>query len=347
MDGSLKMINIGIIGMGRMGIIHHEFINETNGLNVIAVCDKSKKRELEVKSKHELDLYLDIDEFLSIPEIDYDVVCTTNESHEGLAIKALNKGKNVIVEKPMSTSYESALKMVKAAEKNNKSLFVHHSTLWDRDYTTIKDTIKSGILGKILVIQSRAMFWGEFWAGWGIDGMENPWRIKKEYGGGLLMDWGPHLIGQLLQIMKKEPVGVFGILQSGLWATEVPDHFSANIKFDDNIICQIEASNNCRIASPRWYVIGTKGTLTVPSFLSNVWDKIEINYEKDNGKKEIINITLVGHPGGGLEPGFYNALLQYEHGDKDAMVSMYESLSGMKIIDMIIKSSKENKYVEY
>ena len=161
------------------------------------------------------------------------------------------------------------------------------------------------------------------------------------------MDWAPHLIGQLLQIMGKKPVGVFGQLQSGLWATEVPDHFSAVLKFDDDLICQIEASNNCRIAIPRWYVIGTKGTLVVPAFLSNVWDKVEINYEKDDGKKEIINITLVGHPGGGLEPGFYDTLARFENGDKNAMVSMYDSLAGMKIIDMIKKSSQENKYIEY
>ena len=342
------MVNIGIIGMGRMGIFHYELISSTKGLNAVAACDKSEKRKLEVENKcGGLDLCLNIDEFLSIAEMDYVVVCTTNESHEELTIKALNKGKNVIVEKPMSISFESAQRMVAAAEKNRKNLFVHHSTLWDRDYTFIRDTIKSGILGKILVIQSRSMFWGEMWAGWGIDGMENPWRIKKEYGGGLLMDWAPHLIGQLLQIMNKKPVGVFGMLQSGIWATEVPDHFFAVLKFGDDLICQIEASNNCRIAIPRWYVIGTKGTLVVPAFLSNVWDKVEINYEKDDGKKEIVNITLVGHPGGGLEPGFYNALVRYENGDKNAMVSMYDSLAGMKIIDMIKKSSQESRYIEY
>ncbi|MCL4377301.1 MAG: hypothetical protein M1409_02785 [Actinobacteria bacterium] len=94
-------------------------------------------------------------------------------------------------------------------------------------------------------------------------------------------------------------------------------------------------------------MIGTKGTLVVPAFLTNIWDKIEVNYEKEDGKKEIMEIKLVGHPGGGLEPGFYEALVKYEQGDKCALVSMYESLTGMKLIHMIMKSSKENNYIEY
>ena len=151
----------------------------------------------------------------------------------------------------------------------------------------------------------------------------------------------------LISTLNKKPVGVFGMLQSGLWATEVPDHFFAVLKYDDDLICQIEASNNCRIALPRWYLIGTKGTLIVPADLSNVWDRAEINYQKDDGKKEVMEINFIGHPGGGLEPGFYSALVKYENGDKNAMVSMYDSLAGMKIIDMIKESSEESKYIKF
>ena len=60
-----------------------------------------------------------------------------------------------------------------------------------------------------------------------------------------------------------------------------------------------------------------------------------------------MEVTLVGHPGGGLEPGFYNALVRYVNGDKTAMISMYDSLAGMKIIDMIKKSSQGSRYIEY
>jgi predicted dehydrogenase len=93
------MINIGIIGMGRMGTYHYELINNTDGLNAVAVFDKNEKRTPEIKDKCGLDLCMDIDKFLSIEKMDYVVVCTTNESHEALTLKALNAGKNVIVEK--------------------------------------------------------------------------------------------------------------------------------------------------------------------------------------------------------------------------------------------------------
>ena len=54
--------------------------------------------------------------------------------------------------------------------------------------------------------------------------MENPWRIKASYGGGMLLDMGPHLVNQILLIMKKDPIGVYGMLQSGIWSKEVDDH---------------------------------------------------------------------------------------------------------------------------
>ena len=341
------MINMAIIGMGQMGMIHADIITKNKGLNLIAVSKKSPKRLKEIKDKYGVDVYTDNDKLLDIKEIDYVVISTTNETHEELTIKAIKKGKNVIVEKPMSIDYESTLRMIKTAEEHKKNLFVYLSTLWDRDFLLVKDVISSGALGNILVIQSKWMVFGEYWTGWGIHGMDFPWRIKPEYGGGILMDLGYHLIAQMLQIINKDPVGVYGMLQSGLWTTEVDDYFFSIIRFDDDIICQIEGSNNCRIPLPRWYVIGTKGTLIVKGSLEELYDEAEINYIKDDGKKEIKKIKLVDYPGSGLSDGFYVDLVKFAKGEKKEFISMHESSKAMKILDLIRKSSKENRFMTY
>lgn len=76
----------------------------------------------KIKEKYAVDFYTDLDEFLNIKKLDYVIISATNDVHEELVIKALNKGKNVIVEKPMSINYGSTQRMIEVANKNNKNL---------------------------------------------------------------------------------------------------------------------------------------------------------------------------------------------------------------------------------
>lgn len=345
--GDKTMINMGIIGFGRMGMVHADIISKIKDLNLIAVSKKSSERSKEIRDNYGVEVYTDNDKLLDIREIDYVVISTTNETHEELTIKALNKGKNVIVEKPMSINYQSTLRMIKAAEENKKNLFVYHNFRWDRDFLFVKSTIESGKLGNILVIKNNYGEFGESWAGWGIHGMENPWRIKAEYGGGILLDMGPHLVDQILLLMGKDPIGVYGMLQSSPWSGNVDNHFFAIIRFDSNIICQIEISNNCRISLPRWYVIGTKGVLEVAGLVEYIYDNVKINYIKDNGEKEIQKIKLVDSIESGLTPGFYKDLVKFLKGEIKEFVSMYQASKIIKILDLIRKSSEENRYVNF
>jgi predicted dehydrogenase len=339
------MIKIGIIGMGRFGMMHAEWIKMHKELQLVAAAEKDLSRIKEIEDKYKIKVFDDTAALIDMEDIDYIVIATTNEAHEDLAIKALDGGKNVIVEKPMSLDYEGSVRMVQTAEKYKKNLFVHHSTLWDRDYLLVKDVIESGLLGEILVVKSSAIFFGEYWAGWGIQGMAFPWRIKSECGGGLLMDWGPHLITQLLMLTKKELRGLYARLQSGIWACEVEDHFMADLDFGDNTIYQIEASTNYRIPYPRWFIIGTKGTLMMPSKLTNVWDEAQINYVGADGNKEIKNINLVGHPGAGCSGGFYEDFVRFINGEKKEFLSMHMSSLSMKVIDAIRQSDKIRSFV--
>jgi predicted dehydrogenase len=236
--------------------------------------------------------------------------------------------------------------MIRAAEAAKRHLFVHHSSRWDRDYRLVKEVIASGLLGDILVIQSKVTLCDEGWPGWGIEGMANPWRIKAKYFGGLLFDWGPHLVDQLLLMVGKPLTGVFGQLQSGVWSTEVDDHFFAVLKFDDKALCQIEVSNNGRIALPRWYVIGSRGTMEVRGSKEPFWDQAEIVYMRDDGKKESRLVKLHDVCESGAEGGFYEDLIPHVEGRKKDFVSMYEAAQVVRVLELIKRSSQENRFVD-
>lgn len=342
------MLKLGIIGMGKMGEFHINWMIPQNRLELVAACEKNENRLSELRSKYpQIRFYKNVDEFLSTEDLDFVVIVTTHESHEELTIKALNKGKNVIVEKPMSMTYESTLRMIDAAEKNNKHLFVHQSSRWDRDFLVLKETIKSGKLGEILCVQSKVTLCDEGWPQWGIEGAANPWRIKGQYGGGMLFDWGPHLVDEMMLLMNEDPISVFGILQSGVWTKEVDDYFFATLQFDNDVVCQIECSNNARLAAPRWLVIGSKGTFLVPGKKDPVWGDVEIRYVKDDGEQICEHIELIDVQESGIEGGFYRDLVPFLEGKKKEFVSMYESSRVVKILELIKKSSEEKQVVPY
>ena len=330
-----------------MAKAHAKWIAENKDMELVAICEKNVERHKQIEDEYKVPVFADADELLKLKDLDMVVIVTTNEVHEMLTIKALDSGKDVIVEKPMSVNYESTQRMIRIAEKNKKQIFVHQSSRWDRDFLLIKETVAKGLIGDILVLKTFVMYCDEGWPGYGVDGMENPWRIKKEYYGGMLFDWGPHLVDQTLQIMGRDPVEIYGILQSAVWTGEVDDHFLAILKYDDNVYCQLECSNNSRITLPRWHIIGTKGTIEVKGKPEPFWDEVEVNYVRGNGKNDIQNTKLVDIEESGLEGGFYEDLIPYMEGKKKDFVTMYEASRVIKVLDLIKESSEKDKLIKF
>ena len=92
---------------------------------------------------------------------------------------------------------------------------------------------------------------------------------------------------------------------------------------------------------------GVKGTLKVKGTPTNVWDEAEINYIKDDGKKEIQKIKMVNHPGAGFSHGFYRDFIQFLKGKEKKFVTMYEGSKVVKILDLIKRSSEEKRYISF
>lgn len=340
------MLRMGIIGMGKMGAFHAGWMTPENQLQLTAICERNPERHALLKEQYNVPVYASLETFLQDDSIDFAVIVTPHDSHEDLTVKTLNAGKHVIVEKPMAMTYASARRMVEAAERNNRHLFVHQSSRWDRDFLLLQAVMQSGKLGDILCIQSKVTLCDEGWPSWGIQGMANPWRIKADYGGGMLFDWGPHLVDEMLLLMGRDPIGVYGILQQGVWSAEVDDYFLCVMRFENNTICQIECSNNARLPAPRWFVIGTKGTFVVHGRNEPVWTEAELLYEQ-HGEKTRERLELIGARESGIEGGFYRDLVPFLEGRVERFVSMYEASKVIRVLEAIKQSSEENRFVVF
>lgn len=341
------MLRTGIIGMGKMGRAHADWVNANESMELVAICEKNAGRADELRDRYGVAVYIDADVFLSETKPDLVVIVTTNEVHEAMTIKALEAKAHVIVEKPMSLSYESTLRMIAAAERNGRKIFVHQSSRWDRDYFLVRDAIKSGVLGDILCVQSRVMSCDEGWPSWGIEGMANPWRILPQYGGGMLFDWGPHLVDQFIQIAGRLPERIYGKLQCGVWSKDVDDYFFSLLDFGDGVVYQIECSNNAMLDMPRWFVIGTKGSVLVKGKRAPFWDDAVITYFDEYGKQRTDEVKLEGVKESGLEGGFYEDLIKYLAGENVDFVEMEQASNVVRTLELIKKSSDEGRVVGF
>ncbi len=183
-----RQITAGIIGFGYMGHHHLTKSRLTGEINVIAAYDIDPQKLQDAKAEG-MTAYESLQDFLANPEIELVYVCTPNHVHAELSIACLQAGKNVMCEKPVTMNTAELDRVIEASEKSGKFFTVHQNRRWDIDYRMVKQAVESGEIGNITRITSRV---------YGQRGVCFGWRADPVMGGGMLYDWGIHLIDQFL-----------------------------------------------------------------------------------------------------------------------------------------------------
>ena len=144
-DGIVKF---GIVGCGMIATVHAGALNEIENAKLYGVCDYSLEKAQEFAKEYNVMAYEDYESMLLDGEIDAVIICTPSLFHAKMAIKALNSGKHVIVEKPMALDEESSNEIVKACEKTGKKLTVISQLRLEEDVIKVKNLVKDGVFGK-------------------------------------------------------------------------------------------------------------------------------------------------------------------------------------------------------
>jgi predicted dehydrogenase len=253
-----KVIRGAVIGYGgafNMGRAHLNAMNDSPGLQGVAVCDLDKARtDVAAKDFPGIKTYNSVEEMLANPEIDLVTVITPHNTHADLCIQCSNAGKHVITEKPMCITLDEADAMIDAAKKAGKMISVFHNRRWDGDHLAMEEVIQKGLLGDVFRIEAYA-------GGWGHPG--HWWRSVKAISGGHFYDWGAHFLYWMLNLVpEKKLESVYGVYQKRVW-TDVTneDEVQAVIRFKDGAVGCIQMSSIARVGLPRWRILGTKGAI--------------------------------------------------------------------------------------
>ena len=239
-------MKVGLIGLGGMGFVHFNCYKKMADIE-IAVADVRVDMAKEKIKDDSVPVYESLTELLKNETVDFVDICTPSYLHTPLAVEALNAGKHVLCEKPMSISSSESARMIKAAEENGKLLMIAHVVRFMSPYVYLKSVIDSGELGNPIHITMNRLSEAPKWS-W-----EN-WMLVEEKSGGVTLDLSIHDIdfAQYVFGAPKEvysthrPLNVsddyivsvlkydgFSVHITGAW-------FNANIPFQANYLAVFE-----------------------------------------------------------------------------------------------------------
>ena len=240
----------GLIGFGGMGKWHTEILENVPEIELAGIYDiKEEKRKLAEEAGFHT--YETEEAMLADESIDVILVATPNDTHRPIALRAMEAGKNVIVEKPATLSLKELTELEDMAGKTGQFLTVHQNRRWDEDLLTVREILKDQTMGEIFRIESRVH---------GSRGIPGDWRKEKAHGGGMVLDWGVHLFDQIFRLTGERRLKTVYATLTNVTNQEVDDGFTAVLRFEGGLEVLVEVGTNNFISLPRWYVLGENGS---------------------------------------------------------------------------------------
>jgi predicted dehydrogenase len=243
------MIRAGLVGFGMAGrVFHAPLISSVEGLELAAVMERSTDKAAQRYPG--ITTYRSLDAMLADASLGLFVVATPSQSHFEVARQILRAGRNVIVDKPMSTTAAEIAQLMELAAEHNALLAPFHNRRWDSDFQTIQKLLHEGLLGRLVYFESRFDRWRP------APPAERLWK-ENPSSGGVLLDLGTHLADQALALFGKPKAVAAEILCERDWARAC-DAFTLRLRYPG---FWVVLGANCLTTPPRprFHLRGAKG----------------------------------------------------------------------------------------
>lgn len=200
----MKRLRVGIIGCGRISVMHFESAANLEEAELVACADIKPERADEAAAKHGIHAYYSYEEMIEKEELDAVQLCLPHYLHSKVAIYAMEHGLDVITEKPMDVDLESAERAVAVSKATGRKFGVISQCRYNNSAQLVKRAVKKGKLGKIISARSTLT-----WARPDDYYSESDWKgTWDKEGGGVVIDQAIHSIDLVRWIIDDEVVSV-------------------------------------------------------------------------------------------------------------------------------------------
>jgi len=260
------MIEVGLVGFGLAGrAFHAPVIRAVPGLHLAAIVQRSGAEAAE--KYPDVRIVRSLDELLSIREIRLVVIATPNDTHYPFARQCLEAGRDVVVDKPFTTTLQEAVSLVQLAKETGRLLTVYQNRRYDGDFQAIRKPVADGTLGRIVRFEtSYDRFRPQLKPG--------SWRETTRPGSGILFDIAPHLIDHAL-VLFGLPEAVTADVRTERENAAADDAFDITLHYSKALRAVLRSSILAAAPRPRFVLLGTQG-----SFVKETFDPQEMNLRR-------------------------------------------------------------------
>jgi len=251
------MIEVGLVGFGLAGrAFHAPVIRAVPGLHLGAIVQRSGNEAAE--KYPDVRIVRSLDELLSIAEIRLVVIATPNETHYPFARQCLEAGRDVVVDKPFTTTLEEAKLLAQLAIKTGRLLTVYQNRRYDGDFQAIRQLVEAGTLGRIVRFETAYdRFRPQLKPG--------AWREAARPGSGILFDIAPHLIDHAF-VLFGLPEAVTADARIERENAAADDAFDITLHYPNSMRAILRSSILAAAPRPRFVLLGTQGSLVKQTF---------------------------------------------------------------------------------
>ena len=344
MDANGK-VGYAVVGLG-IGMAHVAAVDSDDNARLVAVCDLKQEKLDEVAKSHPDTLtYTSFDEMLKNPDIDIISICLPSGMHAEYSIKAMEAGKNVLIEKPVDITSAAAEKIIETQKRTHLKAGVIHQNRFNLNMRPIKEAIDSGKLGKIYL--------GTFEVKWYRaqsyydNGWHGTWSLD---GGGSLINQAVHTV-DIMQWLMGKPVSVFS--KYGIFGHNIEtEDMTASIFTFENGATATFVSTTCAYPGicTSVKIYGTNGSVEADSDKLSRWSFMDApedeeknmlrKYGRGNGPLCAKDPSLrVGHS--------YQVsdIIECVRTGREPVIKPEDAICAVRIIEAVYRSAKTGEVV--
>jgi predicted dehydrogenase len=285
-----KAIEVAILGCGQMGHNVVRTLENSPRVRGITGFDPNPERLEELKRTFAVKTTPGLEDVLQNPEIKLVFVTASNNAHKDLAVAALEAGKAVMCEKPMATTIPDAETMVKAAERTDGFLQIGFELRYSHLYTTVKDWIERGLLGRVL--NTQCTYASSAW------GRHDVWRVASKPSGGMFGEKLSHYVDLVRWWIGDEVEEVYATCAPNVIPYyEVHDNYHCTYRFKNGAVSQLT------------FMMGPAATFK--------GDPLQNAVSQQAGDGHVLRYMIYGEKGAAETDVFPRTIKRWEFGEDD------------------------------
>jgi predicted dehydrogenase len=253
-----RMLNAGLIGVGKMGISHYAILGAHPRVRVAAICDSAMYVTSALRKHTSVDTFKDFRKMIDGASLDCVFVATPTSSHFDAASYALERGLHVFVEKPLCLDPGQSRWLADLARQRSRANQVGYHNRFIGTFREARRLVRAGALGEVYHVSGSAFGQVVIRPKSGMT-----WRSRKSEGGGCLHDYASHVV-DLMNFIAGPPEQVLGAHLRSIFSSDVEDAVYATFRYKSGASGQLETNwsdDTYRKMSTTIVVYGTKGKI--------------------------------------------------------------------------------------